>query len=533
MSPSRSTDSRRLSRAPEPVPAPAPRSDRDLRERGPLPDWWARWHPPRLSLAGAVISALLLIAGLGLVFSAVISFSLYNRSIEARIDDDLAQEVQELRALAADPDPQTGTPFASVDDLLYAALQRNVPNRSEEFVAIIDGEVPFVSAAPRPMHLDDHEDIMATLQQVPPGGDPRYSTVRDSRGHEVRIVAVPVQVPGDPAHGIFVGAIDATAERTGITDTMRAQTLAGLLTLLLVAVVGTLVFRSLLRPLSGLVAAAERINDNHLTERVAEAGTQDLVVVSTAFNGMLDRIDGALRAQRALLDDVGHELRTPLTVIRGHLEILDADDADDVTATRALVLDEVDRMGRLVDELVLLAKSERADFLVVGSVVVDDVVDGVFERARTLADRHYRIDGACGETITGDHQRLTQALVQLTSNAIRHTGPGDQIGFGARAHSTEDAVEIWVRDTGSGIAPEDHARIFDRFERGVTDSAETGSSGLGLSIVAAIAKAHGGRVELASAPGRGSTFTLVIPSDPATAGVLDPPNHPATTQEQT
>lgn len=451
------------------------------------------------------------ITAVGLLFSGLVTYSLYSRSIEERIDRDLAQEVEELRTLATDVDPQTGESFSSVEDLLYAALQRNVPDRSEEFMATIDGEVPFVSAAPRPMHLDEKDELIGFLDGIPAGSSPRYTTITDFRGHEVRVVAVPVQVPGDPAHGIFVAAIDATAERASLTNALWAQVLAGLLTLLLIAVVGTLVFRGLLRPVRELITAVERIDDYHLTERVPEQGTQDLVVLSHTFNKMLDRLDSSATAQRALLDDVGHELRTPLTIIRGHLEILDTDDIEDVTATRELVLDEVDRMGRLVDELVLLAKSERADFLQCGPVEIDEVVDGVFERARALADRQFRIDSACGAVIYADRQRLTQALVQLLSNAIRHTGVDDQIAFGARLHPCEDSVEVWVRDTGTGIDPKNHERVFERFERGDHTGGNV-SSGLGLSIVSAIARAHGGRVDLTSAPGRGSTFTLVIPN---------------------
>ena len=120
--------------------------------------------------------------------------------------------------------------------------------------------------------------------------------------------------------------------------------------------------------------------------------------------------------------------------------------------------------------------------------------------------------------LTADRQRLTQALLQLLSNAIRYTTPDDQIALGARTRD-DASVEIWVRDTGPGIEASEHDRIFERFERGAAPvSHETGagrhSSGLGLSIVSAIAKAHGGLVALESAPGRGPTFILVPPTEP-------------------
>lgn len=471
-----------------------------------------------MSLSRSVISALLIIASAGLVFSGGISHTLHNRALSERIDAELAQELQEFRGLANSPDPNTGRPFASVADLLETELARNVPNRHEEFVVFIDGKVPFVSAAPRPLEFEKSAELRAFIAALPRDADPQYGSATHAE-RSVRFVASHVHVPGDPALGTFVAAIDATAERDNIDDTLQAQILAGLLTLLLIAGVGALTFRLLLRPLTELSKAAERINDARLDERVPERGPDDLALLARTVNNMLDRLDQAFSTQRALLDDVGHELRTPLTVLRGHLEIMDTKDAEDVDATRDLLLDEIDRMGRLVDELVLLAKSEGPDFLVTAPVDVDDIVDGVMTRAVTLADRQFRVDGRAEVAILADRQRLTQALLQLLSNAIRYTQPDDQIAVGARVRDDE-LVEIWVRDTGKGIDPADHTRVFERFERGSSpvspDDAggRSHNSGLGLSIVAAIAKAHGGRIDLISAPGRGSTFTLVLPSEP-------------------
>ncbi len=470
-----------------------------------------RW-PWRFSLSRSVLTALLAITALGLVLTGTLAHSLHDRAITERIDRDLAQEVGELRALASRPDPRTGLPFASVTDLLRTALERNVPSLSEEFLVTTDGTVPFVPATPRPLELETNAALLAELARIPSGAAPRYGTA-DHRGREIRYVAVPVSVPGDSARGVFLAAVDRTAERDSLRDTVRAQVLSGVLTLLLLAGVGALVFRRVLRPVGDLAQAAERVTDERLGSRVPVRGTDELARLARAFNRMLDRLDTAFRTQRALLDDVGHELRTPLTVLRGHLEMMDAGDPPDVNATRELLLDEIDRMGRLVDELVLLARSERPDFLVIAPVDVDDVVEGAFAHASTLAERDFRIDQKAHVVVPADRQRLTQALLALTSNAIRFTTRDDQIALGARAGA--DTVEIWVRDTGTGIEPADHERIFERFGRAGTPGREAGgtghNSGLGLSIVAAIARAHGGRVDLVSAPGRGSVFTLVLP----------------------
>jgi signal transduction histidine kinase len=187
---------------------------------------------------------------------------------------------------------------------------------------------------------------------------------------------------------------------------------------------------------------------------------------------------------------------------------MDGADPHDVGETRALVLDELDRMNRLVDDLLLLAKARRPDFLRWGVVSVADLVDDVLDKARALAERNWQVEARAGGEVSGDAQRLTQALLQLAANAARYTGPGDLVALGSATAGSE--VRLWVRDTGPGVAEEDRERIFTRFARGRGARGAEGA-GLGLPIVAAIAEAHGGRIELATAPGEGATFAVVLP----------------------
>jgi signal transduction histidine kinase len=222
---------------------------------------------------------------------------------------------------------------------------------------------------------------------------------------------------------------------------------------------------------------------------------------------MLDRLERAFAGQRQFLDDAGHELRTPITIVRGHLELMDAGDPVDVAESRALVLDELDRMGRLVDDMVLLARSEQPDFLHLAEVEVGVLVDEVLDKARALAPRTWVIDARAEVPVRADPQRLTQAMVQLVSNAVRHTGDGDTIGLGSRAEGS--CVRIWVRDTGAGVPQQDRERIFARFQRGTTSAGE--GSGLGLSIVRAIAEAHGGTATVEAADAGGARFVLSLP----------------------
>lgn len=235
-------------------------------------------------------------------------------------------------------------------------------------------------------------------------------------------------------------------------------------------------------------------------------GHDDLADLQVTFNDMLDRLESAFAAQRRMLDDAGHELRTPLTVLRGHLEVMAADDPADVEETRALLLDEIDRMSRLVDELLVLAKSRRPDFVRPEPVDLGVLGDGILARCGALADRDWRSAlAATGEAVL-DAQRITQAMLQLADNAVRHTAPGDAITIGSAR--SDGVVELWVADEGPGVPEELRETIFERF----TSTRPDEGFGLGLSIVSAIAQAHGGTVGLDDAePGAGAVFRLRLP----------------------
>jgi signal transduction histidine kinase len=223
---------------------------------------------------------------------------------------------------------------------------------------------------------------------------------------------------------------------------------------------------------------------------------------------MLDRLERAFAAQREFLDDAGHELRTPLTIVRGQLETLQ-DDPEARRRTIELVLDEVERMGRMVNDLVLLAQSDEPDFLKLGPVDVAGLTNDVHAKAGALGDRNWTIDATGRGIIVADRERLTQALVQLAQNAVQHTEEGAEIGLGSAV--TPGEARFWVRDTGPGIPPEDRNRIFERFERGSNVNAE--GAGLGLAIVSAIARAHGGRAELNGSATAGATVSITVPTD--------------------
>jgi signal transduction histidine kinase len=253
-----------------------------------------------------------------------------------------------------------------------------------------------------------------------------------------------------------------------------------------------------------------------LERRIPERGSDEIAQLAATFNDMLDRLERAFSMQRRFLDDAGHELRTPITIVRGHLEFLE-EDPEQRQRTVNLLLDELDRMGRIVDDLLLLGQADEPHFLELDLVNVADLTAELETKASALGKRDWRVEATGRGIIVADRHRLTQAIVQLAQNAVQHTQEDAEIALGSAVVPGE--ARFWVRDSGAGIAPEERERIFERFVRG-SNGRRTGGAGLGLAIVRAIATAHEGRVELESAPGSGTTFTIVVPTDqPAREGL--------------
>jgi two-component system, OmpR family, sensor kinase len=243
---------------------------------------------------------------------------------------------------------------------------------------------------------------------------------------------------------------------------------------------------------------------------VADRDRDEIAQLARTFNAMLDRLESAFATQRAFVSDASHELRTPITIVRGHLELL-GDDPQERRDTVALVTDELDRMTRFVDDLLLLAKAERDDFLHVSDVELGALTEELFDKAGALGARQWQLDFRGEALVRADRQRLTQAIMGLAQNAVQHTADGDPIWLGSDAD--RDNVRLWVRDSGPGVALEDQERIFERFARASATRRRSEGAGLGLAIVRAIAEAHGGRVALSSKPGAGATFTVIIPRE--------------------
>lgn len=431
--------------------------------------------------------------------------------LDLRVHNDLEQEVLEIsRHVGTPPDTPRGERLSSTRATLDAFIARNVPDNEEGVVAFLGG---------RPYRADlGHYPLAEVPPEVLAAGE-RASLGRDAPpdpwSFDTARGEAHAQMVSVGERGALAVSILPAGELAEIGELQRYGVIATLVVLLLASAGAVLVATRLLRPVGELTETARSISRSDLSHRIEPRGEGEAAEMARSFNAMLDRLQEVFRDQRDFVAAAGHELRDPLTICRGHLELL-GDDPEERERTKALVIDELQRMARIVDDLQVLADAEQPDFVRREPVDIRELTEELGTKVAALGRRRWRLDAAAEGTLPGDRQRLTEAVVNLAHNAVQHTGAGDTIAIGSARRNGD--VRIWVRDTGCGIAVADRDWIFNRFARGEDAHLRYRGGGLGLAIVSAIAEAHGGRVELATSLGHGSRFTLVIPGDQPTGG---------------
>jgi two-component system, OmpR family, sensor kinase len=278
----------------------------------------------------------------------------------------------------------------------------------------------------------------------------------------------------------------------------RSFVIAGVLALTLALLASYLAGASVSLPLRRMAKVAARVDDGDLDPRMnpPRAASSEIHVLSESFNHMLDRLSEAFAAQRDFIADASHELRTPLTVIAGQMEVLAAQpdpDAEEVRRVERLIAAEIARMSRLVDDMLLLARSEQASFLQLQEIELEPFVNELWAAACLGHQRRFELGAVPDARLTADPDRLAQALRNLIRNAIEHTSEPSGLVRLEVEPRPDSKVAFSVLDDGPGIDREHRERVFERFHR--TDEArsrEAGGAGLGLAIVMAIAQAHGG-----------------------------------------
>lgn len=287
--------------------------------------------------------------------------------------------------------------------------------------------------------------------------------------------------------------------------------------------VGWVLSGRVLAPIGRITDVAERIQATDLSRRIDLKGPDDeLKRLADTFDHTLERLDSAFHTQRQFVADASHELRNPLAVIRTNLDVaLNNPDigTDELRETALVVRRATDRMSRMVDDLLALARldtlADRREEVDVASIARE--IDDEFSVMAHAGDVEVTSEVTKGLGVVGDREALKRAIANLVDNAIRYAPPGTTVRIGSGAR--EGWVWISVSDRGRGIAAADQARVFDRFWR--ADKArgrEQGGSGLGLAIVKQVAQAHGGDVRVSSRTGSGTTFCLWLPAGPSTTG---------------
>jgi signal transduction histidine kinase len=300
--------------------------------------------------------------------------------------------------------------------------------------------------------------------------------------------------------------------------------------------VGWVVAGRVLRPIGRITSVARDIQATDLSRRIELPGPDDeLKQLGDTFDAMLARLDAAFAAQRQFIADASHELRNPLAIIRTNVDVALADpraDPEDLRHTIAVVKRASDRMARLVDDLLALARRQEPtlehESVDLGAAVAEASDDFVVPAAA----RNVVLDRAIapGVIVTGDRDALKRAVANLLENAVRLAPEGSRIRLATGSEG--DRAWVAVADEGPGIAPEDQPHVFDRFWR--ADKARSradGGTGLGLAIVRQIAESHGGQVRLQSKVGVGSSFVIWLPV--ATDTPEPPPRPPSAPSDLT
>jgi heavy metal sensor kinase len=297
--------------------------------------------------------------------------------------------------------------------------------------------------------------------------------------------------------------------------------------LLLATVGGWVLARRALKPVDEMTQTARRISGEYLAGRLQETGTGDeLDWLAKTLNDMLGRLDDSFRQTRQFSADAAHELQTPLTILKGEIEVAlrSPRSPEDYRGVLHSSLEEIDRISSLVEGLLLLARADRGVLrLDLKPLNLPELLAEVGEQMRRLAEnKAVSLDYGLMKpaSIQADREHFKRLLVNLIDNAIQYTPAGGRVTLSLRCDG--NWAQVVISDTGMGFTKDEQEQIFNRFDRAAeARSQRGGGAGLGLSIAQSLAVAHGGRIEVESIPGQGSTFTVTLPAD-CTARIPSP-----------
>lgn len=347
-------------------------------------------------------------------------------------------------------------------------------------------------------------------------GQTTFESTRFSGEPPIRLISVPVRHGGSLVNIVRVGTSLQPLE-----ETLHRLLIILLITMPLALLAslggGWFLAGRALRPVEAITQAAERIAGGDLTQRLSVSTAQDEIGrLAGTFNAMIGRLEASFQQVRQFTSDASHELRTPLTVLKGETELAlrRPRSADDYRLVLESSLEEVDRMSRIVDELLFLSRADLGEIKMESRPVrLDQIFDDLKRQAEVLGhEQAVHIVAGLSEpvTIAGDDMRLRELLLNLLDNAIKYSPCGGRVEMSLMKHN--GAARLSISDHGIGMSREEQAHIFDRFYR--TDAARAHTkkgTGLGLAICKWIVDAHHGTIDVDSEPNKGSVFTVTLP----------------------
>lgn len=456
-----------------------------------------------------ILSAILAVAAIGLAVVGSVTFLVQREQLLREVDSRLESQLESLRTLAGDDEAGSEITVRAYDSaaaFVDDAMTLLPPGRNAGSAAIVDGRV--IEGAPTSSSFDvsDDAELIARAESTAENLPIAPRTVITPQG-TLRYIAVPI-VGSDPSDtAVFIRASNLDAELSPVTTAVTTYWIAAVAVLAAIGIVGWFIMGRLLSPIRQIREAADAITIADLSPRLPAQGNDEISDLTRTVNSMLDRVEGSVDVQRQLLDDVRHELKTPITIVRGHLEMMDPHDAEDVENARDIGIAELDRMTRLVEDIDILAAAE-ADQFDFRTMDLAALTARVGELVTAIPGHSWSVESLGEGTVAVDQDRMLQAWLQLADNAAKYTPDGSPIEIGSAF--VDGTARLWVRDHGAGIPPALRHRIFRRFDR-AHGKRSVGGSGLGLAIVDAITKAHGGHCAVTDTPGGGATFTIHVP----------------------
>ncbi|HEY2545960.1 MAG TPA: heavy metal sensor histidine kinase [Candidatus Acidoferrum sp.] len=473
-----------------------------------------------------------------LILVSMTTYLIVRKTSMQRTDEDLSVLADSfLVTFEAELDDTPGTRASGVLPALQQSIVEHRSN-SDAFVVLAPGAKIIATSADNASDTRSGASVNRAVAsadfqrfaEASTGKEVNWETIR---GEHTRLRAYSRQFKANGENYLLV-ILHSLHGQNEMLETIRLTfTWMIAVGLLLAGTGGYFLARKSLAPVVEMGAHARRIGETNLHERLPVLNANDeLGQLATIFNDLLDRLDQSFERQRRFIADASHELRTPLAILRGEAEVAMSQQgrtAEDYLESLVILHEETSRLIKIVEDLFTLTRADSGQYLLSPEdVYLEEVVAECAHSAKTLAREkniELTVDASSECLVRGDPALLRRMILNLLDNAIKYTAEGGRVDISCRM--TQTGCEVHIIDTGSGIPPELHSRIFERFFRADparSRSGREGGAGLGLSIALWIAQAHHGRLELVRSDATGSHFAVYLPGPAVAPG--EPINRP-------